>query len=549
MANAQYVRNNAWNSGGTFDNEDLLWYAKGVGRMMSRPIADPQSWWFYAAIHGEYANPNTAWYKEYAPNGVFPAWSAVVAPPAFATTPLPSAEVMTQYWNQCQHGSWYFAPWHRGYLLSLEAQLRQDIVDQGGPATWALPYWDYFGNNGSQFPMPPALKQPTLPDNTPNPLFFTMRYGPNGDDNIFVPTPASNDPNPSMGEVTDTSLNDTVYTYTGTGSQIIPGFGGPATTFSHSGAHHGGLESNPHDLVHAYVGGQPNGPEGQSLYGLMGDPNTAGLDPVFYLHHCNIDRMWASWNAAGNANPTDPAWLQGPTPQFAMPGPNGQPWVYTPAEMQALDSLNYSYQELTPVPVGPSPVAARLLKLGATPQAAAALAPAPGTEPKTTATELMGASANNLRVQGTGISAPVRFDPSVQAKSAARLKSFSDSVANAQVSTPALPDRVFLKLENITGDSEATIFNVYVESREDTDPAVFAGTIALFGLRLASLADGKHGGEGLTFTLNITPIVDQLHLTNNFTASELSVRLVPNKPLAPGKEVQVGRISVYRQAF
>ena len=40
------------------------------------------------------------------------------------------------------------------------------------------------------------------------------------------------------------------------------------------------------------------------LYGLMSDPGTAGLDPIFYLHHSNIDRMWALWNANGNANPT-----------------------------------------------------------------------------------------------------------------------------------------------------------------------------------------------------------------------------------------------------
>jgi hypothetical protein len=28
---ATNTRSNAWNNGGTFDNTDLLWYAKGVG--------------------------------------------------------------------------------------------------------------------------------------------------------------------------------------------------------------------------------------------------------------------------------------------------------------------------------------------------------------------------------------------------------------------------------------------------------------------------------------------------------------------------------------
>ena len=32
---AQFTRANAWNNGGTFDNEVLLWYAKGVGAMQA----------------------------------------------------------------------------------------------------------------------------------------------------------------------------------------------------------------------------------------------------------------------------------------------------------------------------------------------------------------------------------------------------------------------------------------------------------------------------------------------------------------------------------
>jgi hypothetical protein len=33
---ASYVRNDAWNEGGTISNPDLFWYAKGVAKMMSR---------------------------------------------------------------------------------------------------------------------------------------------------------------------------------------------------------------------------------------------------------------------------------------------------------------------------------------------------------------------------------------------------------------------------------------------------------------------------------------------------------------------------------
>jgi hypothetical protein len=29
--------------------------------------------------------------------------------------------------------------------------------------------------------------------------------------------------------------------------------------------------------------------------GFMGAFNSAGLDPLFWLHHCNIDRLWEVW--------------------------------------------------------------------------------------------------------------------------------------------------------------------------------------------------------------------------------------------------------------
>ena len=320
----QYIRNNAWNNGGTFDNPDLLWYAKGVGQMMKRDLNDPTSWWFYAAIHGEYVNPDTAWYPSPA---AFPAWGYITAPPSLPTKPLPAPALQTLYWNQCQHGSWYFLPWHRGYLMALEIQLRHDIVAQGGPDTWALPYWNYFGGEGgSQFQMPPAFAQQTLPDGSPNPLYLTMRYGPDGDGDIYVPTAAGeaahpNDPNlpPAANEVTEQpALSETQFSK----ADPLYGFGGPDTGFSHDGGHFGRLESNPHNKVHVYVGGAPSD---SSIYGLMADPGTAALDPIFYLHHCNIDRLWGVWNAGGNENPTAPSWLDGPAQRFACPTSTASP--------------------------------------------------------------------------------------------------------------------------------------------------------------------------------------------------------------------------------
>ena len=168
----KYKRRNAWNEGGTFDNEDLLWYAKGVAHMQSLPLDDKNSWWFFAAIHGEDIQSD-------------PGWNKIPAPPEVPITPLPPKGIMGRFWNQCQHQSWYFPPWHRGYLVALEAQIRAVVVSLGGPSDWALPYWNYFGTGGHN-KMPPAFAEVTLPDGSPNPLFVEARYGPHGDGDIFV---------------------------------------------------------------------------------------------------------------------------------------------------------------------------------------------------------------------------------------------------------------------------------------------------------------------------------------------------------------------------
>ncbi len=41
----------------------------------------------------------------------------------------------------------------------------------------------------------------------------------------------------------------------------------------------------------------------------MADFSTVGGDPLFYLHHANLDRIWESWNRLGHTNPTDPKYL------------------------------------------------------------------------------------------------------------------------------------------------------------------------------------------------------------------------------------------------
>ena len=62
------------------------------------------------------------------------------------------------------------------------------------------------------------------------------------------------------------------------------------TGFHTGGGDNGELENLPHNRVHVRIGGQN---------GFMSDPATAALDPIFWLHHCNIDRLWEVWRNQG----------------------------------------------------------------------------------------------------------------------------------------------------------------------------------------------------------------------------------------------------------
>ena len=536
---AKYVRANAWNHGGTFDNPDLLWYAKGVRAMQARALDDLSGWWSFAAIHGEYVTPASLKQK-----GVFP-WKDIPAPPAVPTTPLPAAGVSDRFWDQCQHQSWYFAPWHRGYLLALEAQIRAAVVKLGGPSTWALPYWDYFGT-GNVFQIPPAFTQETMPDGSPNPLYVKARFGPDSDSNIYVPTPAGiqqhpHDPNFSDGPVIQDCLSNDLYTGHDRKTKA-PGFGGPETKFSHGGGTSGNLEGNPHNHVHVYVGGDS---QDGNTPGLMSDPGLAALDPIFYLHHANIDRMWAVWNGnTANKNPADTKWLNGPAAagdrEFVMPMPDGKAWVYTPQQMSSLAQLDYTYDNLPALAPAADPLPQRLTRLKAGAEAAkvaqgAAVTPGDNME-------LVGASQGALAIQGPRARTAVKLDAAVRRK-------VSASLARASASEP--PDRVYLSLDNVRGTRDACVLGVYVDLPEGARPAdhpeLFAGSVSLFGLTAASAAEGKHGGAGLNFILDITNIVDTLHLKNALDVESLPVTIVPRRAVPEAAQISVGRISIYRE--
>jgi tyrosinase len=261
--------------------------------------------------------------------------------------------------------------------------------------------------------------------------FAHLKVVPEGLRDVLVPTNMIN-----LDALADSD-------FTGSADGGSPGFGGVDSGFSHSGQVHGGLETQPHDLVHVLVGGSD---VETGLPGVMSDPDTAGLDPIFWLHHANIDRLWEVWreNPSTHVDPMDPNWVNGPAAVgdrvFMLPMPGGVSWTYTPGQMSSLPELGYTYDDLS-APPGTPQLVARLQRLGVNLAMAQKLARSTtmaGSKPA----ELLG--ANNQRVSLTGAEArtSVTLDTSVQRKV---VNSFGATTA----ATPSAPDRIFLNLENV----------------------------------------------------------------------------------------------------
>lgn len=507
----------------------MLWYAKAVGVLQQRPITDRTSWRFLAAIHGF---DESMWSDAgYLHNG----------------EKLPAENERQLYWKQCQHSNWMFLPWHRGYVASFEQIVRDAVVKLGGPKDWALPYWNY--NEGQKaLQLPPCFAARTLPDGGgKNPLYVERRYGPNGDGKVVLIADLI-----GLG-----CLDDPVFEGGYMGNP--PGFGGtPSSLGGHKSGIRGGLEARPHNIVHTEVGGEDQVtplPEGQQpAQGLMSYPQTAALDPIFWLHHANIDRLWDVWLQRDpiNHNPGTSLWLDGPPANgraFVVPHSDGQPWSFKVREM--LDTrapqLDYVYEDTSDPLPGQQLFAERLKTLGAQPQQITAAAVENKTLTPATPAELLGANDQTLVLSGGNVDTSVRLD---QASTGTLMGNLKSKAFAATVPEHSL-DRVFLNLENIRGDNDGATFDVYlsfpVPGQHSALPDQRVGSISLFGVRKASRPDSQHGGKGVSHVLDITEVFDKLSASSGPLLGQLSVRFVPVTDVRAEDRITVGRVSLYRQ--
>ena len=170
-----------------------------------------------------------------------------------------------------EHGNVGFLPWHRAYLLDLERELQ--AID---PRV-ALPYWRF---------------------DRPAPNVFTRQF-------MGVPNTAGR-VQFSAGHPLNTWRTDGAlgisrglfFLPTATPPGVLTeaqtiALGGPAATASYASFDR--MEGNPHGFAHTSFGG------------FISAIHTAARDPLFFMLHANVDRLWAKWQwVRRRTSPADP---------------------------------------------------------------------------------------------------------------------------------------------------------------------------------------------------------------------------------------------------
>lgn len=480
----------------------ILWYARGIAVMQQRPLNDPTSWRWQAGVHG------------FGPGNLEP-----------GDPPIGKATI-DRYLAQCQHGSWYFLPWHRGYLSAFERIVRAAIAAIGtaeaktAAKTWALPYWDMSKPNWRL--IREEFRVQTLPTGEDNPLYVAERNPGFITGNVGIT---------AKGVALDKILKTPDFGGSGGGGGT--GFGGPETDFFHGPGALGALEGGIHNYVHGQVGGAD---------GFMSDFDHAGLDPLFWLHHCNIDRLWEVWRRRDglHKNPADAKWLNGPkTKKFRLYDETGHEWMFTSSQMADTNAqpLDFSYEDVS----DPLPGVAIPGHLHGFAKAVPASTGIMAMFGKNRQIEVLGATTPGVSLGSGRQKARVAF-AAPKKTGAPGLKGFLGEKPKAE--------RYLLNLENITGTRRGLSYAVYVNLPDDGDPETdehhFVGMLNLFGVERASDPEDSHGGSGLTFVFDVTGLVREEGAAVTKPGA-ISVDFVPENADTPDNAAHVGRISLVRE--
>lgn len=211
------------------------------------------------------------------------------------------------------HGRSCFLPWHRMFLLNLERLIQNVEIAQsdGSVKTYAhvsLPYWDFFDVAQDVFIESFAGKPDTagvVQFDSNNPLVsWSTNLSGIGQNNIVLGPKlsrahrfsnlASYPWNPQTQVSPIFNHADWSWAHR-TESQTINQYSDYDRFNNGPGPNLPGLEQAPHGGAHVSWGGP------------IRFINFSPADPVFFMLHCNVDRLWALWQWKTNGYRFDPA--------------------------------------------------------------------------------------------------------------------------------------------------------------------------------------------------------------------------------------------------
>lgn len=456
-------------------------YANAVGKMMTTaqiPEGKPISWMFQWYTH--WVRPDRTKAQEIA--RVYP-------------KPSPDRDLANEMWATCQAHDGnpqrepFFLPWHRMYVLYFESIIRT----VSGEKTFTLPYWNYSIADPTKHGIIP--KQFRLAS---DPVFKSLFR-----DNRNKPSLGPQIPNVNGGEPIDKFAPGALAT-----TALKQG------TYLPSGALQGfnrALDRGLHGNVHGLTGDGTN----------MGSVPWAARDPVFWMHHCNIDRLWASWNKNGGVNPGG-SWL---TQTFVFADQNGRRVVATVNDFKDIAALNYTYDRFEPAPPPFKPIAPPITETAAAPAAPTTIAV--GTGP-------LALTAKPART-------------TLQAKGATE----SAQAVTERAGTLSETKRWYLMLRGLHADAQpGVLYAIYLDLPANATPAQSAdhlvGTINFFD----AVAHPGHESASVDKTrfisFDATEIVRALRDKKLLSATP-AVTIVPiGRPAANAKPV-VEEISLVEQ--
>jgi tyrosinase len=194
------------------------------------------------------------------------------------------------------HGGPVFLPWHRLYLLRLEQQIQRTSNNPDA----GLPYWDW-AVAGGDLPADAQLTHALWTDAFLGPPRGRVTTGPLAGHRIRIEERVdglwSIPPRP-IERAAATEVPTLPRSTEVRAALDNPDYDRPpwdTTVISHRNVLEGWPDGPQlHNRVHVWVGGD-----------ML--PGTSPNDPVFFLNHCNVDRIWESWMTARGRQylPTD----------------------------------------------------------------------------------------------------------------------------------------------------------------------------------------------------------------------------------------------------